>query len=74
MEGTIYKFVEKVKLFQKNIHCKRYLIIDFSAACVYIKNDKNVPLSEKVIKGMDNQLNSNLKIFPFRNILDCYVP
>ena len=62
MEGTLRKFVEKVKFFQKSVHPKRYFMVDFQSAILTIKHDK------------DSKDASDIKKVLFRDILDCYLP
>jgi hypothetical protein len=62
MEGHLRKFVEKIKLFQTTIHPKRYFVIDFQGALLYIQKDKFEKKPE------------NIKQVLFRDIIDCYLP
>lgn len=39
MEGYMRKFVEKVKFFQTSLYPKRYFVVDFQGAVMYIKKD-----------------------------------
>jgi len=67
MEGTLRKFVEKVKFFQINIYPKRYFIIDFTQACFVIVKEK--PKEQNGWKKDDDKT-----VIPFRNVSDCYLP
>ena len=69
MEGHLRKFVEKVKVFQRSLHPKRFFAIDFTIASVVISPDK--PTAEEM-KKMD--LNKDWIVMPFRDILECYPP
>lgn len=40
MEGYIRKFVQEIRMFQKEIYPKRYFIIDFNTAKVKIFKTK----------------------------------
>jgi len=62
MKGLLRKFVDKVKIFQKTMYPKRFFIIDFRAAILYIKNDENTVDTNKI------------KEIPFCEILECYLP
>ena len=62
MEGVLRKFVQKVKLFQRSVHPKRYFVIDFQTAVLTIKPDKKSKDEDKWKKIL------------FRDILDCYLP
>ena len=46
MEGTLRKFVEEVKIFQRSVYPKRFFTIDFSIASIVVSkilyNDKCV--------------------------------
>ena len=68
MEGYLKKFVEQVKLFQRSVHPKRYFLIDFTTANVFIRKE---PLRDKSIKLTQDK---ETKIIPFRSILDVYLP
>ena len=62
------KFVDKVKLFQRSVHPKRYFLIDFTSANLYIRKD---PWKDKTIKiGQD----AETKTIPFRSVTDVYLP
>ena len=41
MQGFLKKFVEKVKLFQMSLYPKRYFLIDFQLAIMYIMKKKD---------------------------------
>lgn len=69
MEGCLRKFVEKVKLFQKTMHPKRYFMIDFTIASIIICPDK--PTKQQL---KEPEANKDWKILPFRDITDCYPP
>lgn len=71
MEGHLKKFVEKVKIFQMSIYPKRYFIIDFTSANIFIKHDKKV--KSKMTGDVRDMKNPKLKIIPFRSIKDCYL-
>ena len=62
MEGHMRKFTEKVNFFNVTHFPKRYYVIDFEAAYVYIKTD---PKSTK---------DKDIKSIHFRDIQDVYLP
>jgi len=68
MEGTLKKYVEKVKLFQMTLYPKRYFIIDFTSANIYIKHDELTKINQK------EQNAKRVKVIPFRSIQDSYMP
>ena len=47
---------------------KRYFVIDYTSANVYIKHDKSIHINAKSLKA------NKIKIVPFRSILDCFLP
>lgn len=61
MEGTLRKFVQQVKIFQRSLHPKRYFLVDFQAAMLLIMREKGA--GEK----------DTTSVF-FRDIVDCYLP
>ena len=68
MEGTLRKFVEQVKFFQMSVYPKRYFVIDFTLACVQIRDCKAKD------KGHLMDLEKTQKVIPFRDVTDCYLP
>lgn len=72
MEGLIRKNVSEVKFFQRNLFPKRYFVIDFTKANVYISHHENFnPRRDELleIKG-----DPKITIIPFRSVKDCYKP
>lgn len=69
IEGFLRKFVNKVKIFQKSLHPKRYFVIDFTIASIIIANEKP---TEKQMDELEVQ--KDMIVMPFRDILDCYPP
>mmetsp|Transcript_31189 Transcript_31189/g.47756 ORF Transcript_31189/g.47756 Transcript_31189/m.47756 type:complete len:190 (-) Transcript_31189:2049-2618(-) len=62
MEGTLRKFVQEIKFFQRSIHPKRYFSIDFQQAVLMI------------MKSHDETKEENIHYIMFRDICDCYLP
>ena len=68
MEGNLRKFVQKVRFFQKSLYPKRYFVIDFTIAKMFIKKDRALEA------GPNDTPTSDVKVLPFRSILDCSKP
>lgn len=67
MEGYLKKFVKQVRIFQRSLYPKRYFVIDFTIAKIFVKQDKSCTIGPK--EGS----NSKVKVIPFRSIKDCYL-
>ena len=50
MCGCIIKKVDKIKFFQKTVYPKRYMIVDFARAEIYIKHDQKDRNDDKETK------------------------
>lgn len=82
MEGMLRKNVEKVRLFQRDLYPKRYFIIDFTSANVYITHEQefgryyNPKLKAYTIKPTQflKDEDPNKTVIPFRSILDAFLP
>lgn len=68
MEGLLRKTVSKVKLFQKNSFPKRYVIIDFTSANIFVKYEKESIADPTFVSTQE------CKIIPFRSIKECSLP
>ena len=68
MEGYLKKFVDKVKLFQRSVHPKRFFLIDFTSANLFIRKE---PMRDKTIKIAQDK---GTKTIPFSSVTDVYLP
>ena len=64
MEGYLKKQVSEVKLFQTTLFPKRYFVIDYASATIFIKSSKK----------LSDDPSDKCKHLPFRSILEVYMP
>ena len=82
MEGILRKTVNKVSILQRNMFPKRYFIVDFTQAVIYITHhqvfgSKIKYSSGKVVKkDYKYMLETDKKkiVIPFRSVIGCYKP
>ena len=72
MEGTLRKFVEEVKIFQRSVYPKRFFSIDFSIASIVVSK---ILFNDKCVMTNPNNVDkTSQKVIPFRDFQDCYLP
>ena len=81
MEGVLRKCVEDVKLFQTKQFPKRYFIIDFTSANIYITHERTFgkhydrETQKYTVKPTGELLSDpDIKVIPFRSVQDVYLP
>ena len=77
MEGSLCKLVEQKKLFQRTPFPKRYFVLDFAIARIFIYNnrkeyykDEFQPDEEE--KTENEKSDVDKKTMLFRDIIECY--